>query len=176
MEHKTIRSATARDESASHAQETAGVDLWPEDRTEDGSLHNSPGHPNRSAFVSCTSQAALAAVWFERAFICWGSRIFCSTHDLLWTSGTRRHRLLPGISNKSYMWAYGLEQTHSLQSLYEPQILPDWQEVLSSRSVGGCSFVSSAQVDAGSTFVVHFTGTQLQVVSSSYISTGSSTK
>lgn len=158
MEHdKTFTSARVRDESASHAQETAWISgRKTGQKTGVCIIHQAIQTDLPSLDLNC--QAALAPVWFERTLIRQGSRIFCSTHDLLWTSGCPGHRLLPGISNQSYMWAYGREQTPVCSFLWAPKSVG---LIGSSKSIGGCSFISSAQVDAGSTFVVHFTETQL---------------
>lgn len=42
-----------------------GVALWAEDATEDGSLHNSPGYPNRSALVRVEPSDCVSArlIW-----------------------------------------------------------------------------------------------------------------
>lgn len=118
MEHdKTFTSATVQDGSASHAQETAWTSGRKTGQKTGGCIIHQAIQTDLPS-LDLNRQAALAPVWFGRALIRQGSRIFCSTHDLLWTSGTRGPRLLPGISNKRYMWAHG---TRSVQRFMSPK-------------------------------------------------------
>lgn len=103
-----------------------GVDLWAEDGTEDGSLHNSPGYPNRSALVRFEPSGCVSSslIW---------ARINSPglSHLLLYARSALSigdpGALAPSWNHQQELHVSTRARADSqCSAFHEPQLLPDW--------------------------------------------------